>query len=306
MIHEWWGKLDEKQKEKLLSNPLFACLKGGHSFARNVFFQNGWIDSYLVFPILATLRTLKIPMFYNDYKTIETFKNKYEGDRCFIIATGPSLRVDDVNKLKNEHTFVVNSFYRIFEKTDFRPSFYVTLEPGADKGFLRNGAYEPQKYSRIASFMNAKDKGKYKGIVYLPVCYQNHYYRLLTPGFDYRKNLKYTEDLLWGIYDKYTVTTAVIDIALYMGFKEIYLLGVDCNFHGDKVHFVEEKSDVFWQNKSAAEMQETAMMCGYEFLDKETRKRGIRIYNATRGGSLEEFERIDFDSLQFKECDESC
>ena len=29
---------------------------------------------------------------------LKSFKNKYEGHRCFIIGNGPSLNIDDLNK----------------------------------------------------------------------------------------------------------------------------------------------------------------------------------------------------------------
>ena len=41
-------------------------------------------------------------------------------------------------------------------------------------------------------------------------------------------------------------------------------------------------------------------MIAYEFIKKETEKQGVKVYNATRGGALEVFERVDFDLL-FKE-----
>ena len=39
------------------------------------------------------------------------------------------------------------------------------------------------------------------------------------------------------------------------------------------------------------------MMTGYKFMEQETKKRGIIIFNATCGGMLEEFERVDFDKV---------
>ena len=39
------------------------------------------------------------------------------------------------------------------------------------------------------------------------------------------------------------------------------------------------------------------MVLAYKSAKKYADSHGIRIYNATRGGKLEVFERIDFDSL---------
>ena len=36
------------------------------------------------------------------FSRLKEFENKYNGERCFIIATGPSLTIDDLEKLKDE------------------------------------------------------------------------------------------------------------------------------------------------------------------------------------------------------------
>ena len=58
------------------------------------------------------------------FSRLKEFENKYNGERCFIIATGPSLTIDDLEKLKDEYTFGVNSIIKLFDETDFRPDFY--------------------------------------------------------------------------------------------------------------------------------------------------------------------------------------
>ena len=43
---------------------------------------------------------------YNEIRKIE---NLHKGKRCFTVATGPSLRIEDVEKLNGEITFGMNS-----------------------------------------------------------------------------------------------------------------------------------------------------------------------------------------------------
>ncbi|UHA57891.1 hypothetical protein KDJ21_013425 [Metabacillus litoralis] len=98
-----------------------------------------------------------------------------------------------------------------------------------------------------------------------------------------------------------------IQIAVYMGVKEIYLLGVDHNFSkmlndkGEiiidktaKDYFTEEyntdKDDLYIPN---VEVSTRAFKVAKKYADKNN----IKIYNATRGGKLEVFERVDFDKL---------
>ena len=57
-------------------------------------------------------------------KSLAEFKNKYAGKRCFIIGNGPSLTPSDLDLIKGEYSFAANRIYYIFEKTEWRPTFY--------------------------------------------------------------------------------------------------------------------------------------------------------------------------------------
>ena len=46
------------------------------------------------------------------------------------------------------------------------------------------------------------------------------------------------------------------------------------------------------------------MDAAYEYADKYSREHGFRIYNATRGGFLEKFERVSLDELLTSEINE--
>ena len=78
-----------------------------------------------------------------------------------------------------------------------------------------------------------------------------------------------------------------------MGFKEIYLLGTDCNYTIGSYnnHFGGDgKPDLIDHSISS-------MLKGYQMCRDYADKHDLKIYNATRGGMLEVFERVDFDSL---------
>ena len=175
----------------------------------------------------------------------------------------------------------------------------MTLDIDSQKIFEVSGMYNPGTYATEKAFLNDKLKRKkrYENVIYLPVCYQNHWYSVGKRNFNYSKNLKWTRDLLWGIYDKYTVTTCAIDIAVYMGFQEIYLIGVDCNYTGTTTHFISPGSNYGKMTTDMALSAQEAMKQGYQFIADNMNKYGIKVYNATRGGMLEVFERKNFDEL---------
>ena len=50
------------------------------------------------------------------FNKILSYKNKYKNKRCFIIGTGPSLEINQLELLKNEYTFSMNSIVLSFVK----------------------------------------------------------------------------------------------------------------------------------------------------------------------------------------------
>ena len=60
------------------------------------------------------------------FKGLKLYKNRYQGKRCFITCTGPSLTIGDLESLKNEYTFGMNSIALIHDQTDWKPDFFGT------------------------------------------------------------------------------------------------------------------------------------------------------------------------------------
>ena len=105
-----------------------------------------------------------------------------------------------------------------------------------------------------------------------------------------------------------TVTFTCINIAAYMGFKEIYLIGVDHNYkvtineigetvvdNDAKDYFCDDYDDDI-KDVVVHDMGQNTH--AYRDAKAACEELGIHIYNATRGGKLEVFERVDFDSIK--------
>ena len=222
-------------------------------------------------------------------------KNKYSGQRCFIIGNGPSLTKEDLELLKNEVTFASNRIFKMFEQTEWRPTYYAVFDDSvaADKDLQSNVNAMPCE----GKFLRAQGWLSNRGInnpCYIHSFHSRKY--LVTPEFSL--------DLSKGIFTIATVTYALIQIAYHMGFREIYLLGVDHKYRN------EQKKDgtiIVNNTKSyfgdAGNFEKTVVAASwemeeaYKFAEQYSRENGFRIYNATRGGHLEIFERVDLDSL---------
>jgi len=220
-----------------------------------------------------------------EYQNLEfrKFHNLYrDKQRCFIVATGPSLTMADLDKLleKQEFCFSVNSMCKI--ETKWKPDVYVVSD---GKFFSENQEairdYQcPIKFlpDDAIEFWEQKREGEY----------QMH-----RDSIDAYDVMEFSEDITKIVNTQGTITVGCIQIAVYMGFKEIYLLGTDCNYTIGSYnnHFGGDgKPDLIDHSISS-------MLKGYQMCRDYADKHDLKIYNATRGGMLEVFERVDFDSL---------
>lgn len=235
----------------------------------------------------------KIGTYHNPL--IEKFHNMHEGKRCFIVATGPSLKMEDLDLLHNREEICIsmNSIFHAFEKTSWRPNYYVAL----DYRVLDAVRQAIDGWSVEASFIS-DDSDAFWKIKHKKNVYKYHQ----TYDYHYDRCPKFSEDFSRRSYMGATVTYTCLQLAVYMGFKEIYLLGVDFT-NGDQKknvsqpHFYNEEQDKrdyeIYYNVAHTEHIFHAYLATKKYADLY----GIKIFNATRGGELEIFERVDFDSL---------
>lgn len=214
-----------------------------------------------------------------------TFKNIYKRNkRCFIIATGPSLHVNDLRILTENNIFCfgVNSILKI--RDEWMADAYVV----SDSNFISSNLESIESYNCNLKFIGNSCKE-----YWLKEHNDSYKIHVVTSGSGIDFSEKIEQKIYGGYGSNGTVTYVCIQLAVYMGFSEIYLLGVDCNYvMGSKNnHFVmEEKED----NK---DHRVDSMIKAYKYAKSYADTHGIKIYNATRGGMLEVFERVDFDSL---------
>ncbi len=218
---------------------------------------------------------------------IEALHNTHKGERCFIVATGPSLRFEDLETLRRnkEICFSMNSIYEAFGETRWRPDYFLVDDCYmlGDDNVDWDAIDAPNKLMGDTNekFWNKKKKDKYL-----------KYHQIYEMCQDRLPH--FTDDFSTRTYLGYTVTYTCIQLAAYMGFSKIYLLGVDFSYANERNatygHFYkEEKKEAVGYTKE--------VLNAYKATRKYADEHGIQVINATRGGKLEVFERVDFDSL---------
>lgn len=244
---------------------------------------------------------------YIDYKNILKdlkLKNKHAGERCFIVGNGPSLQIEDLERLKNEVTFGFNRINLLFDKTTWRPDYYVCIDYYMHELAMQDNGdeilYKFTPLDKTFASGHVSDEGVY-------------YYNRVTNytvadsegEIHIRTEYPFSEDIVEVVYGGHTVTYDALQFAVYMGFSEIYLIGMDHSFakeikkngeivmhQGIKDHFCKEYDNKPIQAAPLDNVEDSLRSAG-----KYAIQHGTHIYNATRGGKLEVFERVDFDSL---------
>lgn len=252
------------------------------------------------FPFVNLTRQIrKLTFRYSkDADKIRSFKNTHSGERCFIIGNGPSLSVADLEQLKGEFTIGFNKIVEIFQQTDWRPSMYMCVE--------LNTLYdckEAIKKLDMPTFILLEGKKCFdsadRHITY--IC--NHV-PFLVNRYKRTNGIYISNNVANYFIGGETVVFNAIQMAIYMGFKEIYLLGVDHSYSkkiDSKGVITLDPSikDYFGEIPTAPYTLQTVdtVNAAYKSSKEYCAKHNIIIKNLTRGGILEIFERENFDLL---------
>ncbi len=235
---------------------------------------------------------------------LRALRERYKDqERCFVIGNGPSLNQTNLAALKNEVTFAVNGFFLKMADLDWTPTFYVVEDHlvAEDRQDAINALKGPHKLFPI----------------YLAYCLDdgpNTTFFKHLPRKSYPDGFDFSTDAAENTYAGCTVTFTCLQLAYYMGFKEIYLIGVDADYEiptdvnlgsrysvgildmesDDPNHF---HPDYFGKGYRWHDPQVDKMLDAYEEARTVVSDSNQQILNATMGGELEVFPRINFDSL---------
>ena len=230
-------------------------------------------------------------------KKLKRFKDIHKGETCFIVGNGPSLSAEDLSKIyaKNIPTFGFNRIYLMFDNTKWRPTYYMSQ----DEKMLGN-CFD------IVDKLNLKYK-------FIPL-FHNYYHNIKIKNAFYF-NMKasqndfplFSEDISKFFGASTTVAYSAAQLAVYMGFKKIFLIGVDHSFstyQNDKGEIISDEtvkdyfSDEYFKDKAQLYIPNLdASTRVFMAMREYCHKNNIEVYNATRGGRLDVFHRVDLDKV---------
>lgn len=231
-------------------------------------------------------------------RRLQALHNRYQGQRCFIIGNGPSLRHTDLSRLKNEITLGSNGLLLLFEESSFRPTFY-TLE---DRLTAQDRATEINALTGVIKLLPLDVQQ------WLPPTSDTIYINFWRNYWPFPQfSTQFDRLVYWGG----TVTYLNLQLAYFLGCPEVYLVGVDHQWTMRPTEEPDENGLIISQGEDQNHFDPRYLGSGGRWYHPRTHRMeeayhaakvaykadGRVIYNATIGGQLEVFPRCDYHQL---------
>lgn len=222
---------------------------------------------------------------------LHEIKNIYKGKPMLVVGNGPSINNTPLHQFSNIPSIGMNKIDMLFDKTTWRPSLIVCVNNLVVKQNWKKWLQED-----IPVHLSWKSR---------------HYIsRKKREDFEYFLSVdsrQFSVDVSKYVGSCGTVTFTALQYAHYMGADPVIIVGVDHSFQvseGSKPADIEKRKGVdvnhFDPNYFAAgsywgvpdlESSEIAYAHAREMFERD----GRRIYDATIGGKLNIFDKIDID-----------
>lgn len=212
---------------------------------------------------------------------LEGYKNKYQGQRCFIVGYKKGVRLEELNILFNEKCIAYNGICNFFARTPLRPTEYILTD---SSHYLGNGKYIESMECFIASNVKVFEDKFNKKPVYFNVMGNGIIPQLPTfASTQHKEALRRIDDLY-----------IALQLALYQGFSEIYIYGFDGIYDAQITNYDEALVN---ENKEYDYPTEAQTLL--KNVKTYANSAGATIYNLSGISSLDMFERAEFDRIDF-------
>jgi hypothetical protein len=222
---------------------------------------------------------------------LTAYRDRHRGQRCFILGNGPSLRRTDLGRLRDEVTFGMNRIYLHFPEMGYATTYYVAVNTLVIQQCAEDVLRLPMP--RFVTWRSRRWLQADPNVIFVDT--------------DYTGPEVFSTDLVGRVFEGSTVTFVALELAYYMGFREVVLIGIDHSFstQGPPNTTVESQGadpDHFspsyfgkgfrWQLPDLEGSER-----GYRLARQAFEKDGRRVVDATLGGKLTVFPKVEFDSL---------
>jgi len=228
---------------------------------------------------------------------------RHSGERCFILATGPSIKKQNLLPLKNEKCIAVSNFFVHPDFSIIEPEYYCIapyhhpLTEEAWQSWMDELAVNVKKSHLFFGINDLKRNMVGERFSGNPVSFIDF---SASPQDVIENGL----DLSRRTFPVQSVSIMALQIAIFLGFSDIYLLGCDHDWllhMYESRHFYDENEHAFTKisgENMEWEESDLELECRsyinlwqqYKILRHIALIKEINIFNATEGGMLDVFK----------------
>ena len=231
-------------------------------------------------------------------------KNKYQGKRVYIIGNGPSLKNTDLNLIKNEYSIAMNRISLIYDSTEWRPSFYIFCSTNCQHKIWgkewTSSIHKAIKEKNTTSFIykrfrNTIDPQNKHGINWIKNISENK----PKPNGDILDS-SFSNNIEERIDKSASTVNVALQMAKYMGFSEIIVLGCDLGwtadkgYNNDQNHFTKSYNADIPSHKV---VKINKQMRNVHRLARKNIDDNVKMYNASIKTTLDTYPLIDYNSI---------
>lgn len=232
----------------------------------------------------------------------------HQGKRVFILASGPSIKTQNLRLLRGQLCISVANFFIHPDFHVIQPRYHCVapLHPPFTDANGVNWFRQIERHMEGATlFLGLSDKH----LVDTNRLFPRQDVRFLSFSGIWKGRLNPDFDLTLPLPSPQSVSIMALMVALYLGCQEIYLLGTDHTSFNldtgqyDYRHFYDGPTanalgrEPPPQNLEAEFTSYATLWQQYKVLQRLAGEKGVPIFNATRGGLLDVFPRIEYESL---------
>jgi len=221
---------------------------------------------------------------------LAALKDRHKGQRCFLIGNGPSLKQTNLSHLKDEYTLGQNRIFMAFPDWGFSTSYFLSVNDLV----VEQSAQEIQSLSmpcfvawRARKWLKPQDN-----LFFIHTTYTGE---------------KFARDIRERVWEGGTVTYTSLQVAYFLGFSQVILVGVDHNYvtpgkpnatvvsQGDDPNHFDPNyfgKGFRWQLPDLVQWEDA-----YRLARRTYEADGREVLDATVGGKLTVFPKVDYNSL---------
>ena len=235
--------------------------------------------------------------------------DRHSGQRGFVLATGPSIRQQDLSPLRGEICLAVSNFFVHPECERIAPRYWILAPyhpPITEEAYaIFLGELEAAIEGSTTMLLPLQDRQRIRDLG----LFRSSPVHWVATGGDQDHISRHGPDLCQPVLAFHSVTVMALQAALYMGLSEVILLGCDHDWlwhYGRSEHFYEADQSALqrdgydeWFDPDIGRTFEThgRLWGQYRTLQSVARARSCRIVNATPKSKLDLFERVELTDL---------